>query len=253
MALILFTGKQGAGKTMLAVVGARKAAVRRRAFLISNIQIARPDGIDGIQLAKGRDGFDADQLDACVTWCRDRSKAVVIVLDELGMLMPARKWQNFPLRLQEDITQSRKMHVDMFTTSQYENLVDVNFRLNAHKAYRVSCVPGPSLESYERGRRPWFFRLVEYQPGHVGEKSHRMGSELIRYRREWEGFYDTEERVGIPERLRDKDEERSHQWLAWAEEVMPGLVHDEAMVAARIVGARTLADAHPTGAEGEWS
>jgi len=219
----------GSGKTMLAVDHARRLAKARGAVLVSNIKIEVPDGVLGVVLSTGRDGFDADQLEAVIEWARARGKGVVVLLDELGLLMPARKWQAFPVRLIRTVTQSRKFHVDLVATAQYEALVDGTFRLNAQEAYLVRCYPAPTLLRFERGMRPWFFRLTQYVPGHVGEKAHQLERKFIRYRKYRETWYDTDQTVGVPERLQDNDEKRAADWVAWADETLElpgGSAHD---------------------------
>lgn len=217
-----FVGLIGAGKTMLAVQHAVGLARRRGAVLVSNIKVDA-EGVEAVQLAVGDDGLDLGQLRAIMRptstvtdaetgeqiELNGAPRGVVLLVDEVGIIMPARFWASFPVDLMFTLSQSRKMGVDLVWTSQDVEQVDSFLRRLTQWVYKVRAVPGSSLERRERGRRPWFFVVTKWRPSTVDQREKRIARDLVRYRRAWEGCYDTDELVSPPERLRRRGESRA--------------------------------------------
>jgi hypothetical protein len=218
-----FVGLIGAGKTMLSVRHAVDLARTRGALLVSNILVECP-GVDFVHLGVGDDGVDLEQLRLILEAARGlpgeivepaegcegppvilsavEPRGVVLLVDEIGIIMPARFWQSFPVDLMFTLSQSRKLGVDLVWTSQDVEQVDAYLRRLTQWVYKVRCVPHSTLVRREAGKRPWFFWVTKWRPGLVDKKDKRIGRDLVRYRRRWELWYDTDELVRPPERLR---------------------------------------------------
>ena len=196
-----YVGLIGNGKTMLAVTEARRVALRRGAILAANIKIEPPPGVEFVHLTVGEDGLSVEQMESLMDNARDTGRGVVILIDEIGIIMPARFWQSFPIALMYRLSQSRKYATDFIWTSQDEEDVDAYLRRKTQWVYKVRAVPSPSPELRERGKRPWFFLVTQWRPGKIDKPDKRIGRGFWRYRREREGWYDTDELVRPPERL----------------------------------------------------
>ena len=214
-------GLLGAGKTMLAVQHAIGLARRRNAYLLSNIRITAP-GVEVVQLGVGADGIDLEQLREWQLRGKVEGRGLVLFVDEVGILMPARFWQSFPIDLIYTLSQSRKMRLDLVYTSQDIEMVDSMLRRLTQWVFKVACLPSPTNERRERGRRPWLFIVTQFRPTHVNagstiEKRYRLSRRWVRYRRQWEGSYDTDELVAPAVRLsggsrRSKSREQASAW-----------------------------------------
>lgn len=220
-----FVGLIGAGKTMLAVQHAGGLALRRGALLASNIKVDVP-GVETVQLRLTDDGLDLDQLRTILAGCRGetpaydrdaveldpdtlaakygppgdppRRRGLIVLVDEVGVIMPARFWQSFPVDLIYTLSQSRKMGIDFIYTAQDIEQVDSILRRLTQWVYKVRAVPAPTLERRESGRRPWFFVRDQWRPATVDKEGKRIARQRIRYRRAWELCYDTDELVRPP-------------------------------------------------------
>lgn len=195
-----FVGLIGAGKTMLAVRHAGELARRRGARLASNIKVEVP-GVECIQLAVGEDGLDLAQLRSLVNDREGDGRGLVVLVDEVGIIMPARFWQSFPVDLMFMLSQSRKLGVDLIYTAQDIEQVDSFLRRLTQWVYKVRAVPEASTERRERGKRPWLFLVSKWRPTTIDKPEKRVSRDRVRYRRSWEGWYDTDELVAPPERL----------------------------------------------------
>jgi hypothetical protein len=201
-----FVGLLGAGKTMLAVQHALKLARRRNAIMLSNIRV-QDAGVEFHQLPVGEDGIDLDELREWQGRAREQDRGLVLLVDEVGILMPARFWQSFPIDLIYTLSQSRKMRLDLVYTSQDIEMVDSMLRRLTQWVYQVKCMPSPTNERREAGKRPWFFIREQFRPQHVNtmgdtqRKQRRLAKSWLRYRRDWEGSYDTDELVAPAVRL----------------------------------------------------
>ena len=202
--IIGVTGLIGHGKTYRAVRTAVEIARLRRAVLASNIRVSVP-GIEFVQLPISEDGLDVPFLMDLVDKVRADGRGLVVLVDEVGIIMPARWWQRFPIRFLFLLSQSRKFRTDLVWTAQATDQVDKVLRDLTEYTDRVRAIPAPTLRRREAGRRPLVFRWTRW----VGTKVDPTGGRLDEcidkgwelYRRETEGFYDTDEIVGPPDRL----------------------------------------------------
>jgi hypothetical protein len=195
-----YVGLLGHGKTYLAVRHAGWLAERRGAVLASNIKLDVP-GVEVVQLATGDDGLDLAELDALVKRCRSEGRGLVLLLDEVGILMPARMWASFPVSLMFVLSQSRKLRLDLIYTSQDVEQVDAFLRRLTQWVYKVRAWPSPSLERQELGKRPWFFMVSKWRPATVDKEGKRVSRAFVRYRRSSEDWYNTDELVAPAARL----------------------------------------------------
>ena len=192
----------GMGKTMLAVREAVALARRRRAYLVSNIAIDAPD-LDALQLEVGDDGLEG--IPAILERARSEGRGVVIFVDEIGIVLPSRFWERgMSIDLMWACSQSRKLGADLIFTCQHVAQLDVFLRRICDWIWQVKCVPHPSIERRERGRRPWFFMASRFRPADVDTErpEKRLSRSVIRYRRSWEALYNTDELVRPPASLR---------------------------------------------------
>lgn len=197
-----FLGLMGMGKTMLGVDHSVRLAARRGSWLVSNILITPlVPLVKYVQLGTGDDGLDVVELERLLTEAKAAKCGVVLYLDEIGILMPARFWATFPVSLMWMLSQSRKLKIDLVFSAQDIEQVDSFLRRLTQWVYRVKAFPTPTLERREAGRRPWFFVVSKWRPTKVDKRGEREGLRRIRYRREWEGQYDTDEIVRPPARL----------------------------------------------------
>lgn len=204
-------GLIGNGKTYLHARDALATAKRRRAVFLSNIwtrgsvpaaaYLGDPGGVDRVQLAVGDDGFDLAELEELLDAARGAGRGAVLFIDEVGVLMPARFWQKFPVALMYRFSQSRKLRLDVYYTAQDIEDVDSFLRRKTQWVYRVRAWPTPTVERQERGQRPLFFFETRWRPGQVGKRDKRLGWTFIRYRRGFEAEYDTDELVQPARRL----------------------------------------------------
>jgi hypothetical protein len=201
------TGLIGHGKTYRAVGMAVELARMRGALLAANIKVTAP-GVEFVQLPISEDGLDVESVMALVERCREQGRGLVILVDEVGIMMPARWWQKFPIRLLFLLSQSRKHKVDLFWTAQHKDQCDKLLRDLTEYTDRVRAIPSPSLMRRERGKRPWVFRWSRWIGVSVPDASasldrtdKRIDSGWERYRREREVWYDTDEIIEPPARL----------------------------------------------------
>jgi hypothetical protein len=199
-----YVGLIGQGKTMLATVEAVTLARRRNAILASNILVSAP-GVDVHRLSVGDDGLEG--VPELLARSKAEGRGVVVLADELGIITPARFWQQgMSIDLMWSMSQSRKLGGDMIFTAQNIAQVDSFLRKLTQYVTRVRAVPAPSIERRERGKRPWLYITQRFQPedadDHRPEK--RLARGVVRYRREWEAWYDTDELVHPPSFLRGR-------------------------------------------------
>lgn len=204
-----YIGLIGHGKTMLATREAVTLARRRGAILASNIEVLAP-GVDTFRLSVGDDGLDG--VAELLSRSREEGRGVVILVDEIGIILPARFWaQGMSVDLMWAVSQSRKLSADLIFTAQDIEQVDAFLRRLTSHVTKVRAYPAPTLDRREGGKRPWFYIGSKWAPGSVDKADKRLGREWIRYRREWEGWYDTDELVRPPRHLRGKrSTPRSH-------------------------------------------
>lgn len=202
--IVGYTGLVGQGKTMLAVQEALRLARLRGALLVSNIAVEAPD-VEVERVQVGDDGLEGipDILDRA----RGQGRGVVILVDEIGIVLPARYWQQgMSIDLMWACSQSRKLGADLVFTCQHVAQLDAFLRRLTDWIWSVRAIPHPTLERRVRGRRPWFFMLGRWRPADVDTErpEKRLGRAIRRYRREWERVYDTDELVRPPDHLRGR-------------------------------------------------
>jgi hypothetical protein len=163
-------------------------------------ETAEPPGLR-VQLSTGEHGPSIEELDQFIEYTRALGTGGVVMVDEIGILMPARFWQAFPVDLMQKLSQSRKYRIDFFYSSQDIEDVDSYLRRKTSHVYRMRSFPTPTIDRQERGKRPWFVLETRWRPGSVGKKDKRLGWRIIRYRRFREGRYDTDEIVAPARRL----------------------------------------------------
>lgn len=199
------------GKTMLAVQDCVELARARGAILASNIAIFA-EGVDTKLIGITDDGLDLDELYVLALQCREAGVGLVLLIDEAGIVMPARQWQSFPVGLMWLLQQSGKLMVEIRYTVQHPLFADTILRSLTAVVHNVRATPPPSIRRRIQSReadadpgrwvgrfkrwyyRPWWFRVTTTVPTDFGtEKAEKvMWSRKVNYRRENEGSYDTD-------------------------------------------------------------
>lgn len=201
-----YVGTIGMGKTTLAVQHVLRLAKMRGAVLMSNLPlVCGPKCADGVHevehelLAVGDDGLDLGRLMARASALRDEGRGLVLLVDEVGVVMPARLWKDFPVGLMWVLQQSRKLATEWVWTAQDETFVDSQLRRLTSIVWHVRSTPPPSMWRRAHGRRPWVLMATGFVPRSAGEPSKRVARKLFRYRRAWERSFDTDA-VVLPSR-----------------------------------------------------
>lgn len=189
------TGLLGAGKTTYAVMRSVESARSSGAILASNIALSPPLGVTFVQLATGDDGIDLEALYDLRARARLEGRGLVLLLDEVGLLLPARFWATFPVPLLSFFTNSRKLRVDIWWVSQDELDVESSLRRRTQFVYKVRRIPPIAMHSARRQRRPWVLFVTRWSPGQVDKKQRRLGWEFVVWRPKWQGWFDTDELV----------------------------------------------------------
>jgi hypothetical protein len=194
-----YVGLIGHGKTMLAVHESVTLARRRGAILASNIEVVAP-GVDVVRLSVGDDGLEG--VPQLLERAHAEGRGVVMLVDEIGIILPARFWQTgMSIDLMWACSQSRKLAADLIYTAQDVEQVDAFLRRLTDYVTKCRAVPRPSIERREQGKRPWFYRVTRWRPAMVDKPDKRLGSGFVRYRRQWEAAYNTDELVRPPTHL----------------------------------------------------
>lgn len=202
------------GKTMLAVQDCVALARQRGAILASNIAIFAP-GVRVKLLSITDDGLDLDELYVLALQCRELGVGLVLLIDEAGIVMPSRQWQNFPVGLMWLLQQSGKLAVEIRYTTQHPMFVDVILRSLTAVLHNVRGTPPPSIMRRIKckeadgdnrrliGRvrrwfyRPWWFWVTTTVPSDFdkADPDRVLWRRKVKYQREWEGSYDTDAAV----------------------------------------------------------
>lgn len=202
--IIGYTGLVGMGKTMLATREAVALARRRGAILASNIKVVADD-LEVVQLAVGDDGLEGIPELLERSRSQDPPRGVVILVDEIGIILPSRFWERgMSIELMWACSQSRKLGADLIFTCQHVAQLDAFLRRITDWIWKVKAIPHPSIERRESGKRPWFYFATRWRPADIDTEKpeRRLSRSLMRYRREWEALYDTDELVRPPSHLR---------------------------------------------------
>lgn len=187
---------------MLAVREAVRLARRRGAYLASNIEVTAPD-VDVVRLSVGDDGLEG--LPELLEQSRAEKRGVVILVDEIGVILPSRFWATgMSIELMWAVSQSRKLAADLIYTAQDIEQVDAFLRRLTSHVEKVRAVPPPSVERREQGKRPWFILSNRWLPGAVDKPDKRLGRSFTWYPREVETWYSTDELVRPPSHLRGR-------------------------------------------------
>jgi hypothetical protein len=228
-----YVGTIGAGKTTLAVQHALSLARARGALLLSNIPVVcgpackggyRPPGVKSDEicpehfapwrrcavhhvdhrighelLPMNDDGLDIGALMRRAFALRDEGRGLVLLLDEVGVIMPARLWKDFPVGLMWTLQQSRKLACEWIWTAQDPSFVDGQLRSLTSVVHYVRSFPPPSIWRRANGKRPWLLVASAFMPGHAPRANSegmraekRIGRRVARYRRAWELAFDTD-------------------------------------------------------------
>ena len=219
-----YVGTIGAGKTSLAVQHALMLARARDAVLLANIGLrCGPTCVGGAAGAFGErgagcllehrllpltaEGLDMAALMECAFQARASGRGLVLLMDEVGIIMPARLWAKFPVGLMWMIQQSRRVACEWVWTAQDPSFVDKQLRDLTAVVHYVRSYPPPSIWRRSKGKRPWMLVASAYLPnaaprangdGTARASLARIGRRFLRYRRRWEGAFDTDEIVLPP-------------------------------------------------------
>jgi hypothetical protein len=209
-----YVGMIGAGKTTLAVQHALGLARSRGAVLLANIPIRcgklcalgrpgpgcdMPGGIEHGTLPIGDNGLDLAELMARAFKLRDQQRGLVLLMDEVGVVMPARLWKDFPVQLMWVLQQSRKLAVEWIWTAQDASFVDNQLRSLTAVVHYIRSFPPSSIWRRHRGKRPWLMLQQTFTPTAAprangeGLRGDRLIARKVRrYRRAWESAFDTD-------------------------------------------------------------
>ena len=204
-----YVGMIGAGKTTLAVQHCMALARARDAVLLSNIPVlcgktckAGVHAFEHRRLAVNDEGLDIPALSVEAFKLRHEGRGLVLLVDEVGVVMPARLWKDFSVSLMWVLQQSRKLTCEWVWTAQDASFVDHQLRSLTAAVHFVRSVPPPSIWRRVNGKRPWLMYVKSYMPtqaprahgeadgGKVRDRS--IGRRIVRYRRSWEGAFDTD-------------------------------------------------------------
>lgn len=202
-----YVGKPGQGKTTLAVQDCIGRARLLNAYLVSNVPI-HVDGLDTYTVKVNEDGIDVEWLVNLALRARAEGRSIVLFLDEVGVWMPARLWQQFGIALMWMLQQSRKLYVELRWTAQSAKFVDTQLRELTAAVHEVHAVPPATVGRRRQGKRPWWINLHTYTDAErVGSADALWNSQTgllhgIRYKRRWEATFDTDAMVLPPAKLK---------------------------------------------------
>lgn len=205
-----FVGPLGSGKTHLMVKRGLELAYRRKAVLVSFIKItpSEASGIEFRQIGLNDYGIDESELLGEINRARAMGKGVVVLLDEVGILLPAREIRAMSRRLMFAFSQSRKMGVDLLWTAQNAGQVDAFLRRLTEQVTRCKAWPKTTLERFDKGKRPMLLFQTMWPPDDVGKRDKRMGWSVEMYDRRVEDRYNTLELVEPPADAIEEEEDR---------------------------------------------
>lgn len=200
-------GAIGQGKTFNGVREALALAYYRNALLLTNIHIT-PKGRNQPwalhQLTISPEGPISEEIIMWALWAKEHGHGTVFFCDEANTTWPSRAWAKMSVQMTSMFQQSRHLSVDLIYTTQYPELIDTNLRQLTNHIYSVHCIPPPTTARRERQKRPWFFIVDKFPVTHMEKAGKKKGmSSFVRYRREDESAYNTDEMVYTPAKLNE--------------------------------------------------
>lgn len=171
-------GLPGSGKTYwLASIGLD--AIRQKRKVFANFKLSGAEYFSDI--------FDVINI-----------REGVILIDEANLSFPSREWSRLPPQFLYFWSQTRKMKLDIYMTSQHPDRLDKVPKEIMNWAYWVV-------------KLPFGFHLArQYLPEHITkEKRKNYGFKIFRRREEVMSAYNTWELIELPQHLLEKYQ-RSH-------------------------------------------
>jgi hypothetical protein len=197
-----YVGRPGQGKTTLAVQDCVGRARLLNAYLVTNVPITA-EGVDVLLVPVTEDGIDIGWLVQLALRARAEGRSIVLFLDEVGVWMPARLWQQFGIALMWMLQQSRKLYVEMRWTAQNARFVDAQLRDVTAAVHLVTASPPSTVARRLQGKRPLWMTLKTYTDADkIGSEDVFAGKVRVLYRRRWEGAFDTDAMVLPPAKLK---------------------------------------------------
>jgi hypothetical protein len=177
---------------MNAVVECLGRAGQSRALVLSNIELRVPEGCEFRFLDTSDEAWPEWLLEATMRQVAAK-RGTEVLLDDVGVVLNAREWHTFPAALQTAFCATRKAKCNFNWTAQYPAMVDKALRMQSRGLHRVTAYPEATEKRREQGKRPWWFVIRRYMPEHEDQKDYMLGRWLVRYRREYEALYDTDQ------------------------------------------------------------
>ena len=212
MSILAFVGRLGTGKTMSAIVEIEKRVgfVDCDVLVMSNIelQLAAPN----VVVYQYATGLHWPEEVARMIFAIHRTgrymgrdiRYIILLMDETGVLMNARKWASLSPSLLWIITESRHMSVDLVLTCHTPQQVDSSLRDLVDEFRDCRCFPAPSFFRRYYGKRPWFLWSQKYRGlEHFRKKGKGRHFSVLVYRRRYESLYSTDNIVIPPDVARD--------------------------------------------------
>lgn len=229
-----YVGRPGQGKTTLAVQDVIRradmiAGLGRPVVIVSNIVVSSRH--EAVLLRQGWDGIDMEPLLETCFRMREAGGAVVLLIDEASIALPARFWQTFGVAMMWVLQQSRKLYVELRYTSQAITMVDVQLRDVTAATHGCKAHPPATVVRRLQGFRPWYVNMTTWDATDVGTEARYLGSRRVWYAREragwrlpwarrggfrspvlwrypWEGSYNTDVMLLPPAKLKGSTELR---------------------------------------------
>jgi len=183
--ITLITGLPGSGKTYYLAKLAKQALIQKRELWL-NFRI-----------------FPKPQSEHLVHYYNDpamlrNAEAGLILMDEAHIYFNSRKWDSLDERVQYKLQQHRKDGLDIIGAVQSEARLDIVFRELVAEWKHCRKI----LSSGEMAKHPWGFCIVsKFDPNDMkSAKVKRQGfPEIVRIKKEITSFYDTLQKIPIPE------------------------------------------------------
>lgn len=206
-----YVGAPRQGKTTLFVLDliARAqlvASYDRPVLILANVKVRPPAGIEYEFLRRGPDGFDLLQVLKACRRMRQQGGAIILGLDELGIICPARMWHAFGPDLMFLFQQSGKLYIEVRWTTQALSFADVQLREMTAVTHSVSANPPQTVASRLAGKRPRSIEWSTWDRTAVGTDAAYLETRKVKYRQEWEQLFDTDAFIVPPKKLKGDEE-----------------------------------------------